>query len=152
MKLKNVELLFIIFLIIISIFLILEGISMPVISQYSIGPGFLPIFIGICIVVVSIILFILNITKNMNENQNTVFITKDGALNLGFFIGVLLITISFYKLLGLIIPLIAFMIIIFRFIEKYSWFTSIKVAVVCNIIFYLIFKIWLGVPLPGFIL
>lgn len=146
---KLAERLFIITTILFSLVVIREGVRIPIKTEHTIGPGFLPLVIGIGMAIVSVVMLIQNIQKYKGKYQDKSFITKEGVKRLVTFIVILLASLLFNKVLGLVIPLIIFMTLVYRYIEKYSWLTSIKVAVICNVVFYLIFKIWLGVPLPG---
>lgn len=144
---KRAEKIFTIFLFLFSLVVIREGVSIPKMSEFTIGPGLLPLIIGIMMAIFSIVLFISNFKREKTTDKP--FITKDGLVRLSMFIILLIGSLLLNQWLGLVIPLILFMTLIFRFIEKYSWFTSIRVSVISNIIFYLLFNTWLGVPLPG---
>lgn len=146
---KAMERVFIIAMILFSGVVILEGTKLPVKSEYTIGPGFLPIVVGIGIFIVSVISIIQNLLKNKGTDSSKKFFSKEGATRLGIFIGVMIVSLLLSKVFGLLISLAIFMIVIFRYVEKYSWIASIRVAIICNVVFYLVFKIWLGVPLPG---
>lgn len=146
---KAMERVFILVMILFSGAVILEGKRLPLMSEYTIGPGFLPQVIGVSMFIIATAMFLQSVMKHKGETGEKAFVKREGAIRLCIFILVLLISLLLNKVLGLVIPLIFFMIIIFQYIEKYSWLTSIKVAVMCNIILYLIFQTWLGVPLPG---
>lgn len=147
---KRFEKLFLLFMIIISIIIIKEGLGLPFISKYTIGPGFFPVIIGSGIAIISLIIIIKEfLLKNNNDKP---FIELIGIKRIGIYFGAIIIVLLLSEIIGLIVTLILFMIIVFRFIEGYKWVTCIKVAVICNIIFYILFEIWLGVPLPGLII
>lgn len=144
---KRAEKIFAIFLFLVAIVVIKEGIRIPKSSEFSIGPGLLPLIIGVLMAFFSVVTFIGNFKSEKTTDK--IFITRDGLVRLSMFIILLIGSLLLSQWLGLVIPLILFMTLIFRFIEKYSWFTSIRVSVISNIIFYLLFNTWLGVPLPG---
>lgn len=154
-KYKNFEMIFLCILILLAILLIFEGLAIPVMSDYSIGPGFLPVTIGFGIIVSALSQVVINIAKIKKKDtkyinmQNKEFIDKKSLIKVSRFFGILLVSVLLNPFFGILLPLIIFMVLAFRYDEKYSWFTSIKVALITNIIFYLIFKTWLGVPLPG---
>jgi len=142
-----------IFLIVMGLFAIIiakECEKLPTSSGYAIGPGFLPKFISYAIILISMIMLVQSFTKSKISNKYKAFITKTSAIRVLSFFVVFLIAIISVNFVGMFIPLGVFMIIVFRFIEKYDWFSSIKVSVLSLIIFYVIFKVWLGVPIPGF--
>ncbi len=146
---KLMERIFIIGMMIFSGLVIYEGIKLPIKSEYTIGPGFLPIVIGIGIFISSISCIVQSVYKYKKLDTDTKFISKEGATRLGIFIAVLTGALLLNEIFGLLISMVVFMIVILRYVEKYSWFVSIRVAIISNIIFYLIFEIWLRVPLPG---
>lgn len=146
---KNMEKVFILGILLFSIVAILEGNRLPRMSQYTIGPGFLPLVVGILMFIIAAIIFAQNILQHKGNTEGKAFIKKEGVFRLSFFVVVLLISLLLNRVLGLVIPITLFMVVIFRYIEKYSWFTSIRVAILCNILLYLVFQTWLGVPLPG---
>ena len=146
---KKAERIFIIIVMFFSFAVIYEGTKIPIISKYSIGPGFLPIFVGVSSVVVTGALLIFSYINPDNENDTKKFMTKEGFIRLSTFVVILMSALLSHNFIGLIVPLTIFMVIIFRYVEKYEWIASIKVAIICNGVFYLIFKVWLGVPLPG---
>ena len=144
------EQIFILFIILFSVVILVKSIKLPLKTQYTIGPGFLPMTVSILMIIVSIAIIFQNYQKRESLKQKPMFGGRNDFTRLMLFFALLLISILLMNYLGIIIPLILFMIITFRFIEKYSWVTTLKVSIVSNIIFYLIFKVWLGVPLPIF--
>lgn len=146
---KLAERLFIVASILFSLMVIREGVRIPIKAEHTIGPGFLPLVVGIAMAIVSAVMLVKNIQKYREKTEDKPFITKEGLNRLVTFFVILLASLLLNKVVGLVIPLIIFMTLVYRYIEKYSWLTSIKVAVICNVIFYLIFNTWLGVPLPG---
>ena len=140
-----------IFLTGISLFAIImdkECEKLPISSEYTIGPGFLPKLISYGIILVSLIMLVQSFTKSDRGNEYKAFISKTGFIRLLYFFAVFLVAVISVGFVGMLIPLGVFMIIVFKFIEKYNWFSSIKVSVLSLIIFYVIFKVWLGVPIP----
>ncbi|OPL08689.1 MAG: hypothetical protein AVO33_09745 [delta proteobacterium ML8_F1] len=146
---KNAERIFILAIMIFSFAVIFEGSIIPVFSQHTIGPGFLPVVVGGALAVTCSALLIFSYIKQDTEQDKKKFISKEGQSRLLIFIVILMGALLLNGILGLIIPLTIFMILSYKMIENYTWWNSIKVAVVSNMIFYYIFKVWLGVPLPG---
>ena len=144
------EQIFIILIILFSVIILVNSTKLPLKAEYTIGPGFLPMIVSILMILISIAILFQNYQKRESLKQKPMFDERNDFTRLMLFFALLLISILLMNYLGIIIPLILFMIITFRFIEKYSWVTTLKVSIVSNIIFYLIFKVWLGVPLPIF--
>lgn len=147
---KIAERLFLSFMIIFAVVIIKECGKLPAGSKYTIGPGFLPRYISYAIILISLILLVQNFIKDKTKDEEKDFINKEGFTRLVSFFILLLFTVIVINFVGMVIPLGVFMIIVFKFIEKYDWFSSLKVSILTIAIFYFIFKIWLKVPIPGF--
>jgi hypothetical protein len=143
---KRAEMIFIFFLAFVSTMIIKEGLGLPLQDGFAPGPGFLPIVVGVLLLLNSIFL----LYKNIKSNKDESFFEKVGGLkNLSIFIITFILVILFGEKIGLILSLSIFMVIVFRYIEKYEMKKCILVAIVSNLVFYVIFDMWLGINLPG---
>ena len=149
-KMKIAERIFILFMGVFAAVIIKECSKLPIGSEYTIGPGFLPRFIAYAMLLISIMLLVKSFNKNKTDGKGKPFIVKAGFMRLISFFILLLLAVVSVDFVGMFIPLGIFMILIFKFVERYSWLSSVKVSVVSVIVFYFIFKVWLGVPIPGF--
>ena len=147
---KKAEVGFLISIIVFGVVLLYKGAHLPVRSEFTIGPGFLPRVVSYFMILVASGLLIQCLIKNPQSTPKIKeFINGIGLKRLVPF-GVLFVGFIFsIKFLGILLPLWVFMVITFRFIEKNSWFSSIGVSTLSVLIFYAIFKMWLGIPLPG---
>lgn len=145
---KIAERLFLLFMSIFAVVIIKECGKLPAGSEYTIGPGFLPRYISYAMILISLILLVQSFIKDKTEDKD--FINKVGFTRLVSFFILLLSASIAINFVGMVIPLGVLMIIVFKFIEKYDWFSSLKVSILTIAIFYFIFKIWLKVPIPGF--
>lgn len=146
---KIAERIFILIMALFAVIILKECGRLPTGSEFTIGPWFLPRYISLFIIAVSAILMIQSFLKRGENSKQKDFITKNGLIRLTSFSLVLLLAILSVSFAGMFIPLGVFMAVIYKFGEKYDWLPSVKVSVLSIVIFYLIFKVWLGVPIPG---
>ncbi len=145
--LKTGERIFISLNLIFSIIILYASRSLPAGAEFGIGPGFLPKCISYFSILLSIILLSKSFLNKKSAVENEKFADRKGFLRMLITFLLLVLAIVLMRFIGMIIPLILFLVIVFRFIEKYSTASSIKVAVFSVMIFYAIFRIWLGVPI-----
>ncbi len=139
------ERIFLLFFIIFSLVLLKEGSTLPAAAKFGIGPGFLPKVVSILSIILSAALLVRSFLQKDVSGKK--FGAKEGLLRMAVTFGLLVLAVFLMDYVGMVIPLVLFLIIEFRWIEKYKLFTSIKVSVFSVAVFYAIFKLWLGVPI-----
>lgn len=133
---------FLVFLIALSAYMLPEAMSLPQDSQYTIGPGFLPIIMLSVIVVCCIALLIFDFIK-----KNSAGVKKDAYIRLILYIvSTALLAICMEKI-GIAISVLVYLFCIAYFVEKHPLLSCIKVSVTTTVLVYLIFHTWLGVPM-----
>jgi hypothetical protein len=135
-----------------------EAVQIPTSSQYTIGPGFLPMILAIaCLVVCGILLlhsFILNKFKKSETNDAKPiklylkFLKSPAFFRMGIMIIASVVFVFLMHFIGILMPTVLFMVFVFFVIDRHKWLTNIKVAVLTTGILYLIFDVWLQVQLP----
>ena len=139
-----------IFLIIIaglSVLLLWSGRELSMGSEFTIGPGFFPRYIAILLLLTVAISLAKTFCVKKEQNK-TFFMHKNTALKVLYFCIALIVSISAIPFLGMILSIFLFMLYGFIHIENNSFVKSLAVAAVTSLIIFLIFKVWLGVPLP----
>ena len=144
---KKAERIFIIFNLIFSFVILYESRLLPANAEFGVGPGFLPKVVSILSIILCFILIAKSFFKKSSFSDDSKFATKEGFFRLISTFFLLVVSVIAMHYIGMIIPLVLFLVIVFCFIEKYKVFASIRVAVLSVLIFYLIFKVWLGVPI-----
>jgi putative tricarboxylic transport membrane protein len=137
-----------------SIFLVLLGVFL--ISQsrhYSVwgrsGPqaGFFPLVIGIIISGFSLVIliqsFVLDPAQGNEQAKEAVssFRVSSYALSMVLY-GLLMTTLGFF------ISTLLFLFLIVKYGEKQGWKTTLIFGLATTLLSYLLFRYWLGVPLP----
>ncbi|MGE4283902.1 MAG: tripartite tricarboxylate transporter TctB family protein [Clostridia bacterium] len=160
------ERVFIIALAIFSFAIIAEAVEMPLDSEYTIGPGFVPFWIAIFMILTAIMLMVQTFERKKGQGDSksgvaskiTSMVTIQAFIKSGAFKRVItmliiaVVAVWSMSYVGMLIPSFLFLIIAFRFIEEYKWFTSIRVSLATMVVLYLIFKVWLGVQIPDLFL
>jgi hypothetical protein len=111
------------------------------------GPGFLPLFIGILMGILSIALFIRSYRAGISEKKAFWADRKQWPK---VFTTILALLIYALVLRGLGFAPVTFLLLIFLFkgIGELDWKISIIGPLLTTSFFYLVFKVWLEVQLP----
>ena len=136
------------FLSALGIFILLEAISLDYTSDFGPGPGFLPLWLGIIITCLSLLLIFTTVRKNLTveiisagpSSKLTRSLVSWFAIMLSV---ALLAFLGFYASFGI---LTAFLVLT---MERRSVFAALAVAIGSALGFYLIFSLALRAPLPS---
>lgn len=123
-----------------------EARRLPADSQYTIGPGFLPTIMLSLIIVCCVALLILDFIKKFDCK-----IEKSSGIRLILYAIATILLVFGMEYAGIIFSVAVYIFLVTFFIEKNKCFTSIKVAVITSAFIYLIFHVWLKVPMTVFI-
>ena len=139
-----------------SVFLVVMGViaglmmpearRLPQDSQYTIGPGFLPTIMLGAIIVCCVALLILDFVKKSEYK-----IEKAAGLRLILYAIATVLLVLGMEYVGIIFSVAVYIFCVTFFIERRGWFSSLKVAVITSVFIYLIFHVWLKVPMSVFI-
>lgn len=140
MRKVNTKILIPIITAIISIIFIYLGLTEFGFWQNGKGPmgGFYPTLVGVALFIVSVLAFIQALKEKPPEFPKANWIVA---------LSVILILFSSY-LIGMIPSILLYILIWVRYVEKYSWLTTIKSMIIISGLIFGIFVLWLGVPLP----
>jgi putative tricarboxylic transport membrane protein len=132
-----------------SCWLILESLKFDYMTTYTPGPGFHPLWLGVCLGLLSLALLadtfrrkgsLKNAEKRLPEGKS--------LLRVGL---ILLFTAGFalsMTMLGFILTVILFVFLVLFVLERYSVFKSILYSCIMSGAIFLIFRYWLNVALP----
>lgn len=133
-------------LILLSVLILAESRSYPLGTIDYPGPGFLPILLGIAIGLMALILFISSWAQmpprktSWPDRQGFI---KVGAIFIGIFLFTLLIEVSGYLLNTFLL-----FVMLLRPVGKQSWPLTLLISFAAVLTAYLLFDVWLKVPLP----
>jgi hypothetical protein len=118
----------------------------PYRSEIGPGPGFLPVWLGIAMAVLAMLLFV-GATRSAEAGRAWLPWGKGLVRLLVVFAATGLFT-ALLNVVGMILGTALFLIGILRFLERYPWGQTLGIAVGIAVLNYLVFTYWLQVPFP----
>lgn len=110
----------------------------------TIGAGFFPAVTGAALIIIATLMLIQKLRNRKNETE------AEGKFNPRMLIpvGAMAAVLILNQLVGLLGACLVMNYFWLRFLEKFSWKTSIITSALIFIFAFLIFKTWLSVPFP----
>lgn len=113
------------------------------------GPGFLPFVVGVVLSLLSIGLFVMTLrTKNGQQGKVNFWKEKKSWKNILYSLLSLIFFLVLLDHLGYIVTTFVFFVYLIKFVGKKRWGPCILIAILGTFISYLIFGLWLEIPLP----
>jgi hypothetical protein len=109
------------------------------------GPGYFPFYIGLILIVSG--LGVLFQSFNDPKAKHAVFVTRNEITR----VLQVLIPASLYvgavQLIGIYVASAVYIALFMVLLGKYSWVKSVVIALIVNVLFFLMFEVWFKVPL-----
>lgn len=118
---------------------------MPYTAEYGLGPGFLPLWIGVILMGCALITIIQSLRQPGDEHKP--FVTPR-TRKVGFVFVTLIATFLLVRILGLAASLGLFTGFNMKTIGRHGWILSVFVTLVTAVAVYVIFGYLLDIPLP----
>ena len=134
-----------VFLIVLAVLVALmipEATRLPTDSQYTIGPGFMPIVMIVIIIACCVALLILDFV-----HKSEAHVKKDAYKRLLLYALATALLVLGMEHVGIAVSLFVYLLLVPWLIEKHTFLSSLKLAAVTTVIIYLIFHVWLKVPM-----
>lgn len=112
------------------------------------GPGFLPLWIAIGIVVTGILLMVTALRARPIPEDAIQWPAAEGWRQVAILLGALAAALLLLDRLGFLIVAALFMAVVVFSLGVRSWRTLVTVPLLSAIGLYLVFAVWLRVPLP----
>ena len=112
------------------------------------GPGFLPLWLGIGIVLTGAILTAKALRPALVDSEPIQWPQPPGWIQIGVMLGALAIALLLLEPLGFLVTAMLFMAALVFSLGLKSWPLLIAVPIVSALVLHLVFVVWLGVPLP----
>ena len=119
-----------------------EAMSLPKDSQYTIGPGFLPLIMLGATIVCCVILLLLDL-----KDKTDATVKKESIPKMLLYIMATGLLIFCMEHVGIILSVAVYIFSIIFFVEKHPPLTALKVSLITSVLIYAIFHIWLKVPM-----
>lgn len=143
MKLSSNRL-FLLVMALISGVMLFSAIGWPLKTQYTIGPGFLPVVMLCGVIACCVILFF------FDKSTPDVSLNKRQLIRLGLYFAGLVAMIFLMEHFGIIASVALFTFYIIFWVEKNSLFDSLKVSLTTTVVVWAIFDLWLNIPITIF--
>lgn len=145
---KKVDLGFNIFLLAVSIFTFVEGLSYPYIYRRNLGSGFFPVWISVLLFILALANTVKIVLAMRKEADKPFFISKTHMVRVSIFFVSLFLYILGIVYLGMLLSTFLYALYIYKIFDKYSWKSSLPPALGLVVFVYLIFNLVLGLRLP----
>ena len=135
-------------LLILAGYLIWEALGMPPSRTFGPGSGFLPLWLGIILVGLSLILIVGTALRPHDPQDRSPFPGKQGIIAVVKVLGGLAIFTIFMESLGFIVNTFLFVAYLMGVVQRERWPKSLLIAVLTTASLYTVFHVLLGIALP----
>lgn len=133
----------------ISIWLILESFRFNYLVKYTPGPGFMPFWVGVILLLFAVALLIESFKKKGQKEQEASRLPDRHAFYRVGLIALLTAGLSLLMTtLGFTLSVVLFVSVILYFLEKVALVRSLITGLIMSFCIYLIFEYWMEVGLP----
>lgn len=137
-----------ILLLVFSIWVIWASTELIYTVEFSPGAGFFPFWLGISLLVLSVVLLLNSTILKFNITEENPFPGRQALLRIISILGSLLVGLLVFERLGFLLTMGLFIAVLLIIVEKYRWYSGIIISALMVFAIYGIFKIGLDVPLP----
>lgn len=137
-----------ILLLIFSIWIIVASLELVYTVEFSPGAGFFPFWLGISLLILSVVLLFYNTILKSSMTEGNPFPERHALLRIASILGSLLVSLLLFERAGFLLTMGLFVAFLLIIVEKYRWYSGILISASMVFAIYGIFKIWLDVPLP----
>jgi len=136
----------------IGAWMLLEAIKMPYFVEGVPGPGFLPRWVAFGLIGSGLVLTAKGIWPRLALQEGVAWPTAAGWQRVGLMLGALAVSLLLLNILGFVVITTLFMAVVVFGLGVRSWRILASVPLVSAVALYVIFAVWLRVPLPKGIL
>ncbi len=127
---------------------LLETISFPYFVEGVPGPGFLPLWIAFGIIGTGLVLAVKGMRPRLDTQEAITWPEAAGWRRVGLMLGALAVSLLLLETLGFMVTTTLFMAVVVFGLGVRSWLMLASVPLMAAISLYVIFAVWLRVPLP----
>ncbi|HSE95561.1 MAG TPA: tripartite tricarboxylate transporter TctB family protein [Methylomirabilota bacterium] len=110
------------------------------------GSGFLPFWLGVALGILALMLVV---QASRAGTPGAAWLPGGpGLRRLLVVVGATVVLVTLLPVLGMTLGAALFLVGILRFLEAYSWFATVAIAIGTAVTNYLVFTYWLRVPFP----
>lgn len=133
----------------IGIWLILESLRYNYMVKYTPGPGFMPFWVGVILLLFSAALLFESFQKKNHQEKKVLLPDRHTLYRVGL---IAIVTAGLSLLmtrLGFMLSVILFVSVILFFLEKLTLVKSLVTGLIMSACIYLIFEYWMEIGLPA---
>jgi putative tricarboxylic transport membrane protein len=145
---KKADLITGVFLLILSGYVINEALGMTPSRTFGPGSGFLPLWLGVILAVLSLILLAGAALRATDEQDHSPFPGKTGIIAVVKVLGGLALFTLLMETAGFITSIFLFVAYLMKVVERERWPMTALIAVLTTAGLYIVFHVLLGVTLP----
>jgi putative tricarboxylic transport membrane protein len=127
--------------------IILESRRLDYTAEYGFGPGFLPFWVGLAIVVLALVMLVSAVVRR--DESEVEFPTGHAARQILLVSASLFVFAMLVKSIGFLICVFLLFLFLLMAVERKGWRLSLAVSVVSTLAFWAIFEVALQVQLPA---
>jgi len=131
-----------------SALMIIGSFHLPLGTMGNPGPGFVPLFVGIMLGIISLAIFIYALIQGPS-GRKAFWLNKEKWPKVVTTVLMILIYTIAFSHLGFFFSTLLLMVFLFKAIGGINWKASLAGAILTSSCFYLVFKVWLKVQFPG---
>lgn len=132
----------------IGAFMMVESMKMLYMVNNVPGPGFLPRLLAIGLIATGLILTAKGIRTRLAVQEVVDWPNARGWRRVALMVGALAVALLVLNWLGFLVTTAAFMLVVVYGLGSRSWRTLVSMPLVAAIGLYVVFAVWLQVPLP----
>ena len=144
---RKIEMFLLLFFLALSVGAYVSCSHLPVDAGYAIGPGFMPKAISV-LIAAAVLLRIVEIAR-LKDPEEGRFFAEGAPRRLLLAVVLLVLAVLGMETLGVYTSVFGFMLAVLLFISRHAIVQSLVASVATTAVFYLIFALWLKLPLPG---
>ncbi len=128
----------------IGVLWIVRAVRMPLWQEFAPDSGFLPLVYGVLLFVLAAAVLVQLLAERHGQPGEA--IRKPLVV-----LGALVAAVAALPLAGFAISVFALLLFLYAAVERLPWLPATVVSALTTGVLYLVFKTWLGVPLPAFL-
>lgn len=138
--------------VIIGIFIVLEAVKFPYFVEGVPGPGFLPLWVSGGMISTGLVLVAKGVWPHLAVHEEITWPEAAGWRRVGLMLGALAVSLLMLNVLGFMVVTTLFMAVVVFGLGIRSWWMLATVPLAAAVGLYVLFAVWLRVPLPKGIL
>jgi putative tricarboxylic transport membrane protein len=135
-------------LLIFSLTLAVESSRMPLMVGATTGPGFLPLLLAIFMGALSVSILVSALRRPEGVDPEVTWPRGRGRFWIIVIFAALLAYTFLITILGYVLSTFAFMLLVVWLLGSYRWYWTVVVSLCISVGLYVVFRLWLGMPLP----